>query len=360
MLSLTAFESATCVMTSFDDQSNTLHASLKEEKKGLRVHGFAFTATLSEAVDDVTVSIDNASHSQYARAWGHHRPWANVEGIWQQVDNATYVNGRLRFRAPLAGTKLEVAWYPPYGVEHVNRFLEREVKRPDVSINRSDDGHVIVSMGNMRAPVVFLIARQHPGETIGSFVLEGFIRNVLADASALKKLRFVIIPMVNLEGVLHGLHRHDVKGRDLNRCWKSIPGPEELRAIKTALQQADDLFAFVDIHGDEVTKWSFINYRTGIVDDSRQQQYDRLLKGLVSEDPVVHVIKTQPFHKRFAKALIRQRKVIHPGAMTANEYVSRRFHTLSLTIEPSVHDLTPEGAQFLGASIAHTIAEVAP
>lgn len=358
-LSVTDFESATCTFVSLDPESATLHVSLNAERKSLRVHGFAFTAKLSQAIGDITVSVDDAATSQYSRAWAYHRPWARVDGIWQRLDEATYVNGRLRFRAPTSGTNVEVAWYPSYDVEHLNHFLEHEVSRPDVSITRSDDGHVIVSMGKVGAPTVFVIARQHPGETIGSFVLEGFIRNVLADPHALQHLRFVVIPMVNLEGVLSGLHRHDTKGRDLNRSWKSIPGPEELRAIKTALQQAEDLFAFVDIHGDEVTKWSFINYRIGIVDQAREKHYRRILRALASDDPVVHVIKTQPFHKRFAKALIRQRKLIRPGAMTANEFVSRKFHTLSLTIEPSVHDLTPEGAQFLGASIAHAISEVA-
>jgi hypothetical protein len=359
LLSVTNFESASCTFVSLDPRSATLHISLNEERKGLRVHSFAFTAKLSQALRDITVSVDNASGSQYARAWAYHQPWAKVDGIWQRADNATYVNGRLRFRVPTSGMRVEVAWYPSYDIEHVNRFLEREVARPGVSIHRSDDGHVIVSTGRRNAPTVFVIARQHPGETIGSFVLEGFIRNVLADPRALENLRFVIVPIVNLEGVLRGLHRHDTNGRDLNRSWRSIPGPDELQAVKTALRQANDLFAFVDIHGDEVTKWSFINYRIGIVDDAREKQYRRILEGLASEDPVVHVIRTQPFYKRFAKAVIRQRALIRPGAMTANEFVSRKFHTLALTIEPSVHDLTPEGAQFLGASIAHAITEVA-
>ena len=66
------------------------------------------------------------------------------------------------------------------------------------------------------------MARQHPGETPGSFIMEGML-DFLTDTNneEAKYLRqnyvFKIIPMVNPDGVVHGNYRCGLSGVDLNR-----------------------------------------------------------------------------------------------------------------------------------------------
>lgn len=67
--------------------------------------------------------------------------------------------------------------------------------------------------------VVWVLARQHPSETTGSYMVEGMLRYLLpliseaklsAKDSALSQLNdfvFKIIPMVNVDGVIHGNSR---------------------------------------------------------------------------------------------------------------------------------------------------------
>jgi murein tripeptide amidase MpaA len=68
------------------------------------------------------------------------------------------------------------------------------------------------------------MARQHPGETPGSFMAEG-IMDFLTDpdnseAEYLRnKFVFKIIPMLNPDGVIHGNYRCSLAGVDLNRKW---------------------------------------------------------------------------------------------------------------------------------------------
>ena len=76
--------------------------------------------------------------------------------------------------------------------------------------------------GVKKKSLVFM-ARQHPGETPGSLVLDGVIEGLLSttEFEALKK-EFVIylIPMVNPDGVVFGSYRANLSGSDLNRKWR--------------------------------------------------------------------------------------------------------------------------------------------
>ena len=73
-------------------------------------------------------------------------------------------------------------------------------------------------------PVVFVMARQHPGETHSSFLM-GEMLNELASGSTLSRTllehyEFHLVPMVNVDGVIYGNFRCDLAGFDLNRVWK--------------------------------------------------------------------------------------------------------------------------------------------
>jgi murein tripeptide amidase MpaA len=65
--------------------------------------------------------------------------------------------------------------------------------------------------------------RLHPGESQGSWMMEGFIRYLLSpEAHFLRdKMVFKIVPMVNVDGVVLGNFRTGISGRDLNRVFTS-------------------------------------------------------------------------------------------------------------------------------------------
>lgn len=54
---------------------------------------------------------------------------------------------------------------------------------------------------------------------MGSYVLEGFVRTLLSDKKLLKKYEFIVIPMINPDGVIYGNFRTNAAGFDLNRQW---------------------------------------------------------------------------------------------------------------------------------------------
>jgi hypothetical protein len=362
---MTEFVSDTSELAAFDPATRTLSVRQRPERDGLAVHSFEFSARLPESVDEVTVCIENAGATQYSGAWAHHVPYQCTDGEWAPIaGRPRYDQGRYSFSVPVRDRRVHVAWYPPYSLDDVEEFIERTFGgHPYASVDRGEGGHLTIGLGNVRAPAIVVVARQHPGESIGSFVLEGMVGRLLADTHEARRLlesfRFVVVPAVNLDGMQSHLHRHDSHGRDINRSWALRVDPTDVAVVKAVIDKLPDVFAFVDVHGDEVSRVNFVNYAIGKTSKDRRLQYERLVQSLVSQDPQLLVWKSLSFPKRFAKALIRQHKLIRPGAKTANAFVAGRHHTLALTVEPSVHLLTPERARALGAWIASSLSTVA-
>ncbi|KAL4641901.1 cytosolic carboxypeptidase 4-like [Arapaima gigas] len=72
-------------------------------------------------------------------------------------------------------------------------------------------------------PYVVLTARVHPGESNASWVMKGSLEFLCSEDPAAHTLResyiFKIIPMLNPDGVINGMHRCSLNGEDLNRQW---------------------------------------------------------------------------------------------------------------------------------------------
>ena len=74
-----------------------------------------------------------------------------------------------------------------------------------------------------RKKYVIIGSRVHPGESNGSYMMQGLIKYLLGDSHQAKQLRkrvvFKIIPMSNPDGVIAGNYRTSMSGHDLNRRY---------------------------------------------------------------------------------------------------------------------------------------------
>tara|TARA_Y100000590_G_scaffold332973_1_gene378678 strand:- start:551 stop:1567 length:1017 start_codon:yes stop_codon:yes gene_type:complete len=102
---------------------------------------------------------------------------------------------------------------------------------------------------------IWIVARQHPGETIGSWILEGFMRKMkyLRKAYTIK-----IIANANPDGTILGYWRLNKAGINLNRDWKKEKSPE-VRCIKKVMMREERGWDLCfDLHGDEAAFKHFV------------------------------------------------------------------------------------------------------
>ncbi len=135
------------------------------------------------------------------------------------------------------------------------------LRRLGASIQGRDIDALVIGQG---ARPVWIIARQHPGETMAEWFVDGLLQRLLdnADASA-QALRnaatFYIVPNMNPDGSVLGNLRTNAAGANLNREWlePSIERSPEVKCVRDAMH-ATGCDAFFDIHGDENLPYVFV------------------------------------------------------------------------------------------------------
>jgi murein tripeptide amidase MpaA len=75
-----------------------------------------------------------------------------------------------------------------------------------------------------RKKCILVLGRQHPGESNGSIVLEGFLKFICSENPGANLIRdkyvLKVVPMLNVDGTIAGNYRTSLGGKDLNRLFK--------------------------------------------------------------------------------------------------------------------------------------------
>jgi len=116
----------------------------------------------------------------------------------------------------------------------------------------------------------WITARQHPGETMAQWWMEGFIARLLdrTDETALALLKkgvFNIVPNMNPDGSKRGHLRTNANGVNLNREWdkSTINNSPEVFHVLNEMRRTGVDFA-LDVHGDEALPYVFIAGTEGV------------------------------------------------------------------------------------------------
>jgi hypothetical protein len=145
------------------------------------------------------------------------------------------------------------AFYPPYPFSRTKQFFSNgEI------IGHSNMGNPIYMRTFGNGPVkIWIIARQHPGETIGSWIMEGVLKQILKKKKKLAPYTIRLIGNANPDGTILGHWYVNKTGVNLNRDWTDNPKSPEIKVIKKQIHKYGcDLF--FDLHGDEGVKKHFL------------------------------------------------------------------------------------------------------
>jgi murein tripeptide amidase MpaA len=241
-----------------------------------------FYFRLSGARDvPLTIRLENAGEASYADGWhGYQAVASSDRRDWLRVP--TEYDGRVLTIRHMPTT--DVSWYAyfaPYSLERHADTLARWQQDPRVTLHHlttTPDGHELdgLEVGSGSHPV-WVIARQHPGETMAEWWAEGFVERLLdaddpASVALLERARFHVVPNMNPDGSRRGHLRTNAFGVNLNRAWldpKASESPEVLAVRQRMHETGVDLC--IDVHGDETLSHNFLAGPDGVPSFSRHQ-----------------------------------------------------------------------------------------
>jgi len=171
----------------------------------------------------------------------------------------------------------DIAWFAyfaPYSMERHHDLVAEAAASEGVScrtLGTTLDGQAIdcLEMGEGETQV-WLYARQHPGESMAEWWMEGALECLTDPADPLaralrQRCSFHVVPNCNPDGSRRGHLRTNAVGTNLNREWHE-PTPEkspEVLAIRNAMDATGVDFA-MDVHGDEAIAANFLAGYEGI------------------------------------------------------------------------------------------------
>jgi murein tripeptide amidase MpaA len=227
--------------------------------------------------------IVNAGGAAYPLGWPGYRACLSYDrDYWQRVAETSYEDGILTVRVTPASNNAWLAYFAPYTMERHHDLVAEAADHPAVhyrSLGQTLDGQEIDYLRVGEGPLqVWLYARQHPGETMAEWWMEGAIEKLLDDADPvsrrlLQKATFHLVPNMNPDGSKRGHLRTNAVGVNLNREWHA-PSLERSPEVFHVLREMDDTgvdFA-MDVHGDEAIPANFLAGFEGIPSLTRDQQ----------------------------------------------------------------------------------------
>lgn len=295
--------------------------------------------------------IENAAGAAYEQGWpGYKACVSSDREVWTRADTV-YENGRLIITLTPGADAVWIAYFAPYSMTRHDELIAACQQHPrarlDVlghTLDGRDMDRLTIGEPGAGKKTIWVIARQHPGETMAEWAAEGFLQRLLDDADPvsrdlLDRAVVHVVPNMNPDGSFRGHLRTNAKGVNLNREWdKASPenSPEVLCVLEAMAETGVDLF--LDMHGDEALPYNFIAGAEGTPgwDDAAQARLELYKAELARFNPDFQTEHGYP--------------VSPPGmanASVATNHMAPAFKCLAMTLEMPFKDsaITPDAAE---------------
>ena len=217
-----------------------------------------------------TMRFGNAGQSAYPAGWEGYQAMASYDRVtWFRVPTS-YDGQVMTVQHTPEMDSVYYAYFEPYSWERHLELLDRAQLSENVrmlDLGSTVDGrdiNALVIGDPAAAKKVWVIARQHPGETMAEWFVEGMLDALLDPAEPfgrqlLKEAVFYVVPNMNPDGSVRGNLRTNAAGANLNREWNtpSMERSPEVFVVKNKMIETGcDLF--LDVHGDEGLPYVFV------------------------------------------------------------------------------------------------------
>lgn len=290
--------------------------------------------------------LENAGECTYPAGWKDYQAVASYDRQhWFRVP--TRYDGRaLTIELTPEHDSLWFAYFEPYPDERHLSLVAAAQAAPGVRTRRlgqtvqgRDMTCITVGEPGPGKKTVWLIARQHPGETMAEWFVEGLLVRLTRQGAwrgdplgrvLAERTVFHIVPNMNPDGSSLGNLRTNAAGANLNREWME-PNAEtspEVLCVRQAIE-ATGVDLFFDIHGDEALPYVFIagsEMLPGFTDAQCADQA-RFAAAFLRASP--------DFQTRFG---YEASKYDQDALKLASKYIGHTFGCLSLTLEMPFKD----------------------
>ncbi|MFN3515534.1 MAG: M14-type cytosolic carboxypeptidase [Novosphingobium sp.] len=292
---------------------------------------------------DLVLKITGLEQSAYPGGWPGYRAavsedrefWSRAESSYDRDEDGGTLTIRYRPAANLAW----FAYFAPYSMERHHDLVSAMAQAEGVThrvLGYSLDGQPIdcLELGEGERQV-WLYARQHPGESMAEWWMEGALECLTDPADPVGRRlcqlgRFHVVPNANPDGSCRGHLRTNAAGINLNREWAepSAERSPEVLAIRTAMDETGVHFA-MDVHGDEAIPAVFLAGFEGI------PSWTAELQGGFDRYKAILARRTPDFQTRLGYPVAGKGKA--NLAMSTNQ-LAERFGAVSMTLEMPFKD----------------------
>ncbi|ASP49373.1 M14 family metallopeptidase [Cognaticolwellia beringensis] len=340
------FDSGNIEVISAESPSN-IELAIKKDHQSEFYQWFHFKLHNTEHSEHV-MHLTNAGKSAYVEGWKDYQAVASYDRQhWFRVPT-TFDGENLSITFTPEYDSTYFAYFAPYSYERHQDLIHSAQLDIDCQLQvlgQTLDGRDMsllkVGEEGEGKKVIWITARQHPGETMAEWFMEGFIDRLLDEddgvaRSLLNSAVFYLVPNMNPDGSARGHLRTNAKGVNLNREWLSPTmenSPEVYLVREKMLATGVDMH--LDIHGDEALPYNFVAGSEGV------PSYNERVKGLEDNFKNILLAITPEFQddKGYDKD--------EPGKANltvAANWVGENFKCLAYTVEMPFkdNDLLPD------------------
>ena len=226
----------------------------------------------SAARQSCRIRFLNAAKCTYVDGWRDYRAVASYDGVrWFRVPTSFDGNEMVVEHAPERDSVC-YAYFEPYSWGRHFDLLARVAGSPRARVRdlgNSVEGRplslvTVGATGAGKLPL-WIIARQHPGETMAEWFVEGLLERLMDERDPVARelldgAVLHVVPNMNPDGSIHGNLRTNAAGANLNREWAAptLERSPEVLHVRAAMRETG-VAAFLDVHGDETLPYVFVD-----------------------------------------------------------------------------------------------------
>jgi len=361
-----AFDSGNIEVRQIDDPDNIRLAVVRDAQSDF-LQWFHFRLAGARG-RRCKLAIENASQTTYPDGWKDYDVVASYDRQhWFRI-KSSYDGNALSWTLTPEQDAIYFAYFAPYSLERHYDLVARVGLCSGVrseALGLTIDGRALdclhfeqtAEKSQPDRAQVWAIARQHPGESMAQWWMEGWLERLIdpndACARALRSLADLhVVPNMNPDGTARGHLRCNAVGANLNREWAepSLQRSPEVHLVKQSMNRTGVNLS-LDVHGDEALPYNFIAGTEGV--ESWNEQRDQQLRAFK------HTLASLNPDFQYAHGYPRNR----PGAANlsfCSNQIAHTFGCLAVTLEMPFKDTadspqplvgwSPERCKKLGAS----------